>query len=361
MYRNAVIALQEKTVVLVYTEIISQIIKFAVTFTLVFAGFGILAIVLGFFFHYLFKVILLARFIFKNTGFPKLNDVFNKQISQSSLLKEGMLIWVPTLVSSFGNNLGVLFVNVGNNLGSVGVYFIALMIYLILCKIPSQVQTALFPVFSGIEESINKLLEKSLVFSLVAIMPFTAMVMFYPEVFLKIFGNDFIIGSDIVFLLSTVVFIDTITTTIMMLQYSRGLFRNYALITIPFSSSKIVLYFILVPISGGLGAAQSWVIGSIIGFVLSLIFVYKIGIVMNWYKLLPIAIIPVLLGAIFSILTLHFSFAFVLIFIISMLSYIKLKILTRSDIEYILKTLMPKEKSMGLIQKITKLLDKLRL
>ncbi len=65
-FRSEIIALQGKTSVIVYGEIISHVIKFAVTFGLLALEFGIISIVIGFFSHFLFKVIIWGRFLFKD-------------------------------------------------------------------------------------------------------------------------------------------------------------------------------------------------------------------------------------------------------------------------------------------------------
>ncbi len=276
-------------------------------------------------------------------------------------MKEGFLMWIPTLFSSLGANLSILFVNVGNSLSEVGIYFVALMIYNALSRIPSQVQSILFPVMSGYKISTDQILEKGLIFSLVLIMPFSAMVIGFPEIFLEIFGKNFVSGSNIVSLLASIIIIDTISVMIITSQLSKGKFKNYNLIVLPASITRITLYYFLVPMYGSIGAVESWIIGSTLGIFITIFIIRQQEIKIDWKKVSLIGIIPIAISFSLKITEIHFIIPLILIFILSNALYLKMKIIKREDILYILNIFSSEEKTEKRYKKIVRVLDKIRL
>jgi len=56
--------------------------------------------------------------------------------------------------------------------------------------------------------------------------------------------------------------------------------------------SRVLLYFILVPLYGSEGAAVAFTLGSAIGFIVSIIIAKRIGMLILWKDLVLIFIIP---------------------------------------------------------------------
>jgi hypothetical protein len=94
-----------------------------------------------------------------------------------------------------------------------------------------------------------------------------------------------------------------------------------------------LFYFILVPLYGNTGAALAFTVGSILGFVVSLIVAKKIGMVIFWKDLTLLFVIPAGLAYVIGLLQLHYIVGVPLLLAISMLSYSRLRILSKSDIQ----------------------------
>ena len=69
------------------------------------------------------------------------------------------------------------------------------------------------------------------------------------------------------------------------------------------SVPRAVLYFALVPIYGGIGAAIGYKLGTIIGCIVSIIIAKKIGMLLFWKDLAVIFFIPTTIAFTLSLFT----------------------------------------------------------
>ena len=116
------------------------------------------------------------------------------------------------------------------------------------------------------------------------------------------------------------------------LMYSYGSYRDVLIIGLATSVPRIILYFIFIPWYSITGAALSFTIGSILGFIVSIIISKKHGKIIFWKELALIFFIPILFGFLLSILNIHFIPSILVSVILSYLLLLKLNILNKNDV-----------------------------
>jgi len=173
-------------------------------------------------------------------------------------------------------------------------------------------------------------------------MPFVSSIIFYPQEILQVFGEDYLPGSITFQILLLSIFPTIVTFGIYYLAYAYGNYRQVFTIGLTSDGLKTILYFILTPLYGLEGAAISYTVGSLIGFLVSIIIAKKIGMLIFWKDLAVILVIPSGLGFLFSSIEMHPLITIFSTIIISYLAFLKLGILTKSDIEESSTVLPPK-------------------
>jgi len=131
-----------------------------------------------------------------------------------------------------------------------------------------------------------------------------------------------------------------VTMGITTLAYAYGNYRQVLIIGLATNIPRAVLYIILVPFSDGLiGAAWSYTIGSIAGFLLSIVVARKIGLKIFWKDVAFILGIPAGLGLLLNSFHVGFIVGILATLAGSYILLLKMHILERRDVEDSLQVL----------------------
>jgi hypothetical protein len=117
------------------------------------------------------------------------------------------------------------------------------------------------------------------------------------------------------------------------LVFSYGNYTRFLAIGLAMNIPRTVLYFILVPLYGNTGAAISYTLGSLIGFVASILVAKRIKMLMYWKSLASILIIPTGIAFVLSHFHVNYIIGTISTIILSYILLIRLRIITRSDIK----------------------------
>jgi len=164
-------------------------------------------------------------------------------------------------------------------------------------------------------------------------MPFVSSIIFYSQEILQLFGNDYVAATLTLEILLLSIFPTIIMMGIYYLVYAYGKYRHVLIIGLASYGLPTILYFVLIPVYGGEGAAISYTVGSFSGFLISVIIAKNIGMRIVWKDLGIILLIPIGLGLIFSSLEMHVGINIIGNVVISYLAFLKLGIMGKSDIE----------------------------
>jgi O-antigen/teichoic acid export membrane protein len=178
--------------------------------------------------------------------------------------------------------------------------------------------------------------------SLVVTVTISSPAIAYSDDILILFGSHYVVASMTLKILLLSVLPFTFNIAISTLVYSYGNYRQVLALGLASSVPRIIFYFVFVPMYGNNGAALSFTLGSIIAFVVSLVVAKKIGMLMFWKKLLPIVTIPAGISFTTAYLMVSFILGIPIIIVFSLASFIALRILSKSDINYYLAILPTK-------------------
>jgi O-antigen/teichoic acid export membrane protein len=163
-------------------------------------------------------------------------------------------------------------------------------------------------------------------------LPISSAALAYSYEIIGLFGPDYIQGSISlkIMLLSMLAFV--FNTAINTLVYSYGNYRQVLATGLGSSISRIVCYFILVPIFGITGAAVSFAVGSIIGFAVSIAVAKKIGMLIFGKDLALIFIIPTGISFVLEHFSINYFVGIPVVLVLPPIIFVALRILSKSDV-----------------------------
>ena len=123
------------------------------------------------------------------------------------------------------------------------------------------------------------------------------------------------------------------------LVFSYGNYRQSFFIDFAMSLPRTALYFTLIPIYGIAGGAISFVIGSLLALVVSIVIISRIKIIIFWKDLFLIFIIPVVIGYLMRSFQVNYIIGIVVTIIATYLLLLKIQIIMRTDINDLMDVL----------------------
>jgi O-antigen/teichoic acid export membrane protein len=357
LFRSIVIS-SLKTRVLPKILIISSTVKIILAIVLVLAGTGAVGMMIGYtstniLSSILFAVVILG-IIFKTssssssssrssimtTRLRSLRDTFNLRAIKD-ILTSSMASWIPLLITTIGAQLGTVVVFGSQGSNQAGVYFIALTIVNGITGVMYSLFTISLPALSGMQDGRKRFTWHTIRLSVLISLPFSSSLLFYSKEIMQLIGQDYIQGAPSLQILLLSMLPTAIFTGVNALVYSYGNYRQVLMIGLATSIPRTMLYFVLVPTFSSTGAATSYTLGAVAGFILSVIIAKKsIGMLIFWRDLVLTLVIPTIVGFIFgNIFHISYLIGITGTLLISYLLLLKLRALRRSDITDSLNTL----------------------
>jgi len=355
LFRSVVIAsLNTRSLPIIIIS--SSVVKLVLTAILLLIGTGAVGLTIGFTSAHVLSCILLGvhvmRTIFKKS---RVNNVAASFIATSkSILVSSIVYWIPFLITTIGSQLGTLVVFGSQGANQAGVYFLALTIVIGITNVMNSLFVIALPTLSGLRDYRKRVAWNSIRFSALILLPFTCSLVFYSNEIMGLFGLNYTIGSASLKILLLSILPMVVLTGINTLVYSYGNYRDVLMIGLAVSIPRTLLYFILVPIYGGTGAAIGYTIGTIIGCLVSFTVARKVGMQIFWKVLAIIFIVPTVLAFALEYYQVNFILGIIGTTALSYLILLKIRIVTRSDVQDLL-VILPDSFS----NKINKFVDKL--
>jgi O-antigen/teichoic acid export membrane protein len=334
LFRGIIIA-SINTRSLVIATAISTGMKFVIAYGLLTWGAGVLGLISAMVSFSLVETIIMALAAVRLLKMPLKVSIPFRRIGPifSDILIGGFPYWVPTLITSVGAQLGTVLVLGWKGSSEAGYYFIAYSIYSALATVVSVIFAISFPILSAMEKGHGKLTWKTIKFSLLLSVPFTCSLMFYPAQILSIFSHQYSAGAlPLVILLMSVIPV-ALSTGINNFYYSQGKYRKVMIIGILTSVPRTAIYFALVPLFGGLGAAVAFTLGSIMGLITSLVVVRNSDLKLSIKDISVICLVPLVIASLLTITQANYILSVIVIILLSYIIYLKLGTMTHNDVE----------------------------
>jgi O-antigen/teichoic acid export membrane protein len=358
LYYIIIATLKTKKLPIIIT--ISSTAKVIMAITLVGLGAGVTGLALGYtFFGQILSSVLLAIVILQvfkpSTKLAKSELKFGN--ASKDLLKASVASWIPILITTLGIDLGTLVLYGIHGPYQSGIYFLTLAILNALNAITYAIFTISLPALSSMKSGRKKFSWDMIRLSSILLLPLTISLFFYPDEIMRFFGNIYVEGSLSLQILLMSTFPIIVSSGIDALVFAYGRYRQAMVINLGINIPRTILYFSLVPILGMTGAAIAFTLGSLIGLVVSLKVAKSITLKIYWKSLALILFTPTLIGLAFSTLNINYIIGIISTIIISYLVLMKLNIILKADILFLIGLLPEKisKKLMIILGKLDKI------
>jgi O-antigen/teichoic acid export membrane protein len=265
----------------------------------------------------------------------------NIRNTSTNLMTASLVTWIPNLISIIGLQLGTLVVFGMQGPDQSGVYFIVITLYSGINSILIALYTIALPVLSSMEDGRKRFAWQTIRLSSIVTLPLSSSLIFYAKDIMQFLGPSYTEGSTSFQILLLSVFPNAVAAGVDTLVYSYGHYRSSLAINIAMNVPRTVLYFLLVPHYGSTGAALSYTIGSVVGFILSVAVSRRVPMKFAWNNLLSILAIPMTINFFLAALHITYIIGIPVTIVVSYITLISLKIVSRSDLTYIVQLFPP--------------------
>jgi stage V sporulation protein B len=324
-----------KTKILPKVMVVTASVRTVLVIILVLMNTGALGVVMGYTSFQILAALLLGLTIFR---ILRLRDRSSPNLKPNypfkSILRASIPNWIPKLITTLGgSNLGTIVVFTFNGPSEAASYFLANAIFLAISAIVNPLYTIAYPTLSAMSDGRKRFAWRIIKISIILSLPLSFSVIFYSNDLVRLLGHDYTDASVPLKIFMLSILPNALYTVTTELVYAYGNYRQVLTLGLASSIPRTVLYFLLVPAFGVIGAATSYLVGSIIGCVFSTMVGKKIGMIIYWKDLGLISIIAVLPPFIFYHIQLNFIIGIISTVAISVILFLKFRILTKSDTE----------------------------
>jgi O-antigen/teichoic acid export membrane protein len=312
--------------------IISSICKMSLTILLVLLGMGAIGITLGYLSGSLVGTILLFYTLLEILKPSQKGSGIGLLFACKNILAASIPSWVPKVMSVIGTRLGTVVIFGAEGASQAGSYFIATSVFYAITAVMDALNSVAFPILSAMDDQRKRFVWRLIKMILVTTLPISSVAMLYSDEIMAIFGPEYIQASLPLKIILLSTFASTFNVGITILIYSYGNYNQVLAIGIGSSSSRILLYFILVPLYGTIGAAIAFTTGSIVAFVISAVVAKKIGMKILWKELVLLFAIPNAVALLLGFLQIGYIIGIPVIITASLILFLTLRLLTKPDL-----------------------------
>jgi O-antigen/teichoic acid export membrane protein len=331
LFRSVVVSTL-KTKVLLILIIVSSIVRIISAVTLLILGWGAAGVTIGYAIGFVISSALLGITLNLKLKSAKESAVDSFNQTAKNILSSSTANWVPALVTAIGYQLGTLIVFGVQGSQQAGIYFIALTLATGITLVAFTLLTITFPVLSSMQDGRKRFAWRVIRLSLVIAVPFSTSLIFYSQEIMQLIGQSYVAASFPMQILLSSLLPATVATGISVLVYAYGRYKQVLTIGLATNVPRTILYFLLIQVYGNTGAALSYTIGDLAGFAISIIIARRMNFQIFWKDLGLIMVIPTGIAFTMNFLGLNYIIGMVVTVVLSYILFLKLEILTNSDI-----------------------------
>jgi O-antigen/teichoic acid export membrane protein len=357
LLRSIVIAsLEVKTLPLAMT--ISSVLMIMMAIFFILSDIGALGVIVAYIsYHIIFSSILL----FSLAPVLRAKSVASLKLGRAvkSILTASFPSWIPSLITTVGSaELGTIIVFGSMGANEAGSYFLSYAIFSVIAAISYSLFAIGYPLLSSMSEGRKKAMWMLLKNSLVISLPVSSSIIFYSGDVMGLLGQDSLqAGATLgIFLIS--ILPNSVLLGITTLVYAYGNYKQVLVLGLSSSLPRAIFYFVFVDLMGSLGGATSFTLGSVVGFVFSIVVAKKIGMLLNWKNMAFLLLIPLVTSYLFSYFQFSFTIGILVPLVLSYAIFFKFRIIDLNDIENMLE-LLPFPLAQFVIITISKITSKL--
>lgn len=322
---------------LLFGTIMQNASKIIIVIIFLINGYGLTALLVSYLASTILSLPILSLGIVRRM--PKIRKIsFRADISR--LLKASSVNWVPTIVSTIGGQLSVLIVFGYSGAVEAGEYYVASIVFSAAIAVPMAIINAAFPVLSRMVEQSKEITSRITKIGLMFSSPLSVIVAIYSTSLLRLLNPHFGNASLPTMLFMIAVIPTVLNYSVYYLLYALGKYRNVLIIGLVENITKVVLYFILVPQYGVLGAVISFISGPSLA-VLVISVTQRTYYAISWRKVIMIIAVPLGTGFIAYFLKLDSITGVSAIISVSFYLYLKLSMVNIRELREIIYSILP--------------------
>jgi O-antigen/teichoic acid export membrane protein len=278
------------------------------------------------------------------------------------VVSTGLASWVPHIINILGSQLSLITVFTISGAEEAGKFYLPMSIFTFTLFVVSGITRVIHPLLSGMESKIqqNNLVAYSTKMAFMLTMPLAAAFLLFPANFLEIIGTDYISGSIALSIFMAGVPVAIITEIFYYYVYANGNKRMLLYLGLAGNLPRLFLYFFLVPWLGLNGSAIAYVIGSICQFISTIRLSKSYSVKMNFKEGMIMSLIPITIGTILLIFEINFIISTFVIFLVSLLVYIKLHYFTEKELQMIIYSILSEKQADRVYKYVIRIFRKLQ-
>jgi O-antigen/teichoic acid export membrane protein len=332
LLRSIIIASLDTKKIL-FASIISSAVKLFAVIILLSYGTGEVGVLIAFTTTPLLTSVLLAYDVRMLLKQARIKPMLRFIDSFKALLKASVASWIPLSIETIGAQLGTIVVLGVQGPSQAGFYFIAFQISMGLLSVIWALEGTTYPALSAMNKGRKKFVWRTIKVCLIILLPISFAIIFYSKNIMELFGSNYTEGSPALQILLLTVLPTTIMNAVGILTYAYGNYKDVLLIGLATAIPRSLLYLVLVPPLGGVGAALSYTLGATFGFIVSLVISSRMGMVMRWKETALMTVIPLIFGLLVSNLNVNYVIGIILTVIFSYLLFLRMKLIDRNDVQ----------------------------
>jgi O-antigen/teichoic acid export membrane protein len=312
--------------------------KILIMIILLTGGYGVNGLLLSFVISTLISLPVMFFGLYKKVPIIVRNIAFKKDIK--SIVKASTVNWIPSMVSAIGGQLSVLVILGYSGASQAGEYYVASIVFSAVIAIPVSLASAAFPALSGMIDQSRILTSKIIKIGLMFSAPLSVIAAIYSVSILQLFSPHLKNAAVPQMLFMIAVVPTVLNYGVYYMLYAHGRYRSVLIIGLVENLSKVVLYFVLVPHYGSIGAVISFISGPILSMVVMSIIQRKYRTI-SWKRVSIIVAIPLAIGVCIYFLHLHYTIGIPVVLATSFYLYLKLTILDSAELREIIFAILP--------------------
>lgn len=319
--------------------VINSVVRIGLAIILVLFGAGAAGITIGYLIGFASATVLLCLVLLSTMMPIKKESTIRLTVACKSILFASLPSWIPKVLAVVGAQLGtvVLFGSYGAN--QAGSYFIAMAVFFAINAIVYSLFSIAFPIVSAMDDKRKRLVWRILKMSLVVSLPISSTAMAYSNEILGLIGPNYVQASIPLKIILLSVFPLSFILGISTLVYSYGNYRQVLIMGLALNLPRVLLYFLLVPTYGIVGAGLAFTTGSIIGFFVSIIIAERVKMMLLWNELVLVFVIPTTIAFTFDYFHVTAIVGIPLIISLSAFLMVALHVLSRLEVRDTLQML----------------------
>ncbi len=349
---NALLISYLRTDLLFMATLAGNFLKLAVGIGLVRLGFGWVGASVG---YLCVSLALLAVGLLYARRVVGLRTTFSAE-ALVEVIRAGVASWLPSIVVLSGQWLGVLAVYASVSAIETGHYYVAFTISNFVLAIGSSMLNLLLPVLSSMPDGRKRAAGRVLKISLTFMTPVAAFIATYPWLPLSLLGGEYVEASGILTLLLAATVPVAMAACVTSLMYAYGSYGKVLAVGLAQNVPRIILYYLLTPVYGGLGTAVAYVVGAFTGLIHALHVARTTGFDAGLRVASVIVAVPAVFSAVAYFLNLPW-FAGLMLVATSYIVYARVGILTRSDLREIATALLSERAVSKLYERFRPIID----